>query len=168
MSLRSHEPQPGADEVSGAFSGLLAYAITLMDGVAGLAGWQWIFILEGLVTVLGGFAAIFTIYNGPDSVSWLNDEEKRYIKLKLAYDGNRAGMGTLEDGPKRKYTKDAFLDWQVYLSVVIYLGISVATYGLVFGLPTIVANLVSPAACCTTIFQTSHFSTRGTRHEQLS
>lgn len=84
-----------------------------MDGIGGLGGWQWIFILEGILTVLGGVAAIFTIYNGPDSVSWLTDEEKQYIKIKLAYDGNRAGMGTLEDGSKRKYTKDAFRDWQV-------------------------------------------------------
>ncbi|KAH8892345.1 high-affinity nicotinic acid transporter [Thozetella sp. PMI_491] len=127
--------------LAGAFSGLLAYAITLMDGLAGLAGWQWIFLLEGLVTVVGGVVAIFTIYNGPDAVSWLTEEEKRYIKLKLAYDGNRAGMGTLEEGSKRKHTKAAFSDWQIYLSVVVYLGISVATYGLVFGLPTIVADL---------------------------
>ncbi|KAI5456051.1 major facilitator superfamily domain-containing protein [Mariannaea sp. PMI_226] len=127
--------------LAGAFSGLLAYAITLMDGVAGLAGWQWIFILEGIITVLGGVAAIFTIYNGPDSAAWLTEEERRYIKLKLAYDGNRTGMGTSEDGSKRKFALAAFRDWQVYLSVIIYLGISVATYGLVFGLPTIVANL---------------------------
>jgi MFS family permease len=127
--------------LAGAFSGLLAYAITLMDGVGGLAGWSWIFILEGLLTVVGGVAAYFMIYNGPDSVTWLTEEEKRYIKLKLAYDGNRAGMGTQEEGSKRKYTKDAFKEWQIYLSVVMYLGISVATYGLVFGLPTIVANL---------------------------
>ncbi|KAL2111023.1 hypothetical protein VUR80DRAFT_380 [Thermomyces stellatus] len=127
--------------LAGAFSGLLAYAITLMDGVGGLGGWQWIFILEGLVTVVGGVAAVFTIYNGPDSVSWLTDEEKRYLKVKLAFDGNRAGMGTVEDGSKRKYIKDAFFDWQVYLSVIAYLGISVSTYGLVFGLPTIISTL---------------------------
>ncbi|SPO07760.1 related to MFS nicotinic acid transporter Tna1 [Cephalotrichum gorgonifer] len=127
--------------LAGAFSGLLAYAITLMDGLGGLAGWQWIFVLEGIITVVGGAVAFFTIYNGPDSVSWLTAEEKQYIKVKLAYDGNKAGMGTLEDGPKRKYIKDAFCDWQIYLSVLIYLGISVPTYGLVFGLPTIIKTL---------------------------
>ncbi|KAL9563118.1 hypothetical protein ACKAV7_012860 [Fusarium commune] len=127
--------------LAGAFSGLLAYAITLMDGIGGLAGWQWIFILEGMLTVICGAMAYFTIYNGPDSVSWLTDEEKAYIKVKLAYDGNRSGMGASEEGSKKKYIKDAFCDWQVYLSVVIYLGISVSTYGLVFGLPTIVSTL---------------------------
>lgn len=84
-----------------------------MDGVGGLGGWQWIFILEGLVTVVGGVVAIFTIYNGPDSVSWLTDEEKRYLKVKLAYDGNRSGMGAVDGGSKWKYIKDAFFDWQV-------------------------------------------------------
>ncbi|KAL2214295.1 MFS general substrate transporter [Sarocladium strictum] len=127
--------------LAGAFSGLLAYAITLMDGIGGLAGWQWIFILEGMLTVVCGCMAYFMIYNGPDSVSWLTDEEKAYIKVKLAYDGNRSGMGSSEEGSKKKYIKDAFCDWQVYLSVVIYLGISVSTYGLVFGLPTIVSTL---------------------------
>lgn len=114
-----------------------------MDGIGGLAGWQWIFILEGMLTVVCGCMAYFMIYNGPDSVSWLTDEEKAYIKVKLAYDGNRSGMGSSEEGSKKKYIKDAFCDWQVYLSVVIYLGISVSTYGLVFGLPTIVSTLVS-------------------------
>jgi hypothetical protein len=37
--------------MAGAFSGLLAYAIVKMDGVGGLEGWRWIFILEGLLTV---------------------------------------------------------------------------------------------------------------------
>lgn len=40
-----------AASVAGAFSGLLAYAIAKLDGLGGLAGWRWIFILEGLATV---------------------------------------------------------------------------------------------------------------------
>jgi len=84
-----------------------------MDGIGGLAGWQWIFILEGLLTVLAGVLAYFAIFNGPDSVAWLTEEEKQYLKVKLAYDGNRWGKGTQEEGSKRKYIKEAFLDWQV-------------------------------------------------------
>lgn len=40
-----------ASSIAGAFSGLLAFAIAKMDGVANLEGWRWIFILEGLLTV---------------------------------------------------------------------------------------------------------------------
>jgi hypothetical protein len=84
-----------------------------MDGIGGLAGWQWIFILEGMLTVVCGAMAYFMIYNGPEHVSWLTEEEKAYLKVKLAYDGNRSGMGASEEGSKKKYIKDAFCDWQV-------------------------------------------------------
>ena len=40
-----------AASLAGAFSGLLAFAIQKMDGIAGLEGWRWIFILEGILTV---------------------------------------------------------------------------------------------------------------------
>lgn len=84
-----------------------------MAGLAGLAGWQWIFILEGLVTAVAGMIAVFFIHNGPDSVSWLTEEERRYLKLRLSYDGNRHGMGQSEDGSKREYIKQAFMSPQV-------------------------------------------------------
>ncbi|KAH7131754.1 major facilitator superfamily domain-containing protein [Dactylonectria estremocensis] len=125
------------------FYGLLAYAITLMDGIGGLAGWQWIFVLEGILTVFSGGAAFFFIYDSPDAVSWLTKEEKKYVKLKLAYDGSVGGNATEEEGSKKKYAKDAFSDRLIYLSVIMSLGISVSTYGIIFGLPTIVANLTS-------------------------
>lgn len=54
----------------------LTNAITLMKGIGGLAGWQWIFILEGMVTAVAGMIAFFFIHNGPDSVSWLTEEER--------------------------------------------------------------------------------------------
>ena len=47
-----------------------------MKGIGGLAGWQWIFILEGMVTAVAGMIAFFFIHNGPDSVSWLTEEER--------------------------------------------------------------------------------------------
>ena len=44
--------------MAGAFGGLLARLIQLMDGTAGLQGWRWIFILEGILTVVVAFAAL--------------------------------------------------------------------------------------------------------------
>lgn len=81
-----------------------------MDGISGLAGWQWIFVLEGILTVFSGGAAFFFIYDSPDAVSWLTKEEKKYVKLKLAYDGSVGGNATEEEGSKKKYAKDAFSD----------------------------------------------------------
>jgi MFS family permease len=98
---------------SGAFSGLLAYCISLMDGVGGYAGWQWIFILEGLATVVAGMAAWFFIHDSPNGAKWLDQEEKDYINSQLAYDGNSAGNALQEGKKKSFYIKEAFSDWQV-------------------------------------------------------
>lgn len=62
--------------LSGAFSGLLAYAISLMDGIAGLAGWQWIFCLEGLFTVVFAPVAYFLMPNSPRDIWNLTAEQK--------------------------------------------------------------------------------------------
>ena len=45
--------------MAGAFGGLLARLIQLMDGTAGLQGWRWIFILEGILTVVVACAALY-------------------------------------------------------------------------------------------------------------
>jgi MFS family permease len=52
----------------GGFSAILAYGLMQMDGIGGLAGWRWIFIVEGIITVLLAFIAFFTIIDFPDKV----------------------------------------------------------------------------------------------------
>lgn len=48
---------------SGTISGLLAYAISFMNGLSGLAGWRWLFILEGIPAVLAAFVTFFFLPN---------------------------------------------------------------------------------------------------------
>ena len=78
-----------AASVAGAFSGLLAYAIAKMEGVGGLAGWKWIFILEGLLTVAVAVAAFFILYDFPDTASFLTVEEKAWVVHRLKYQGSK-------------------------------------------------------------------------------
>jgi ACS family tartrate transporter-like MFS transporter len=54
-----------------------------MDGVAGLRGWQWLFLLEGLPACLLSFAVLKLLPDGPDSAAWLTSEEKATIALRL-------------------------------------------------------------------------------------
>ena len=56
-----------AATLAGAFGGLLAFAINLMAGTGGKGGWAWIFILEGLATVLVGIAAFWLVYDFPET-----------------------------------------------------------------------------------------------------
>jgi sugar phosphate permease len=78
-----------AASVAGAFSGLLAYAIAKMHGVGGLNGWQWIFILEGLLTVVVAICAFFILQDFPDTAGFLTVEEKAWVVHRLKYQGSK-------------------------------------------------------------------------------
>ncbi|KAF8883333.1 MFS general substrate transporter [Gymnopilus junonius] len=75
-----------AASLSGAFSGLLAAAIGKMHGVGGRPGWAWIFILEGLFTVLIGILGFFVLPSTPRDSKFLTDEQKELIMERLERD----------------------------------------------------------------------------------
>ncbi len=62
---------------------LLAGPILQMDGMLGLQGWQWLFLLEGFPTVLLGILAYFLLVDKPDQAKWLTSDEKQAIKASL-------------------------------------------------------------------------------------
>src|ERR1700748_3647122 len=81
-----------AASIAGAFSGLLAFAISKMDGVGGLAGWRWIFILEGIATVLVAVLAFFVLHDFPETASFLTEEERAFVVYRLKYQGQVFGV----------------------------------------------------------------------------
>ena len=50
-----------------------------MDGIRGYSSWRWIFILEGIATILIGLSSYFLVSDFPEDVSWLNEEERRFV-----------------------------------------------------------------------------------------
>lgn len=64
--------------LSGAFGGLLASAIVKLDGHAGLAGWRWIFILEGIASVLIGVLAAVMLPQSLATAKFLTPEERQF------------------------------------------------------------------------------------------
>lgn len=73
-----------AASMSGAFSGLLAYAIEQMDGVSGLAGWKWIFILEGLAPVAVSLVLYFLLPDKPETARFLSQEERNFAVQRIS------------------------------------------------------------------------------------
>lgn len=105
--------------LAGSFSGLLAWGISHMDGVAGYAGWRYIFIWEGLFTVVVGVASKFLIPDWPEKAKFLKPEEKQLLIARLTADVADAKMNRLD---KRAY-KRIFSDWKIYCGVLMYFGI---------------------------------------------
>ena len=60
-------------------SNILGYAFSLLSGRAGLLGWQWVFLLFGLITVVLGIAAFFLIVDFPAKSTFLTEEEKTVV-----------------------------------------------------------------------------------------
>lgn len=70
--------------ISGAFGGLLAFCILKMDGVAGYAGWRWVYIIEGIFSFIVAPIIWFGLPNDPSNAYFLNEEEKAMMKVREA------------------------------------------------------------------------------------
>ncbi|ETS85425.1 hypothetical protein PFICI_03450 [Pestalotiopsis fici W106-1] len=125
-----------ASALSGAFSGLLAAAIAEMNGIGGLEGWRWIFILEGLVTVLIGISCYFLLIDSPAlSTRWLEPEEIRYLELSMFI--KQGGKFHSEKRFRFKDLKMAAKNWRIYTQAYFLFVQSALSYGTKFTLPTI-------------------------------
>ena len=125
--------------MSGAFSGLLAAAIAQMDGVGGYEGWRWIFILEGVVTVVLGLMTFFLLIDTPElSHGWLDAQEIRFLQLQgFIKQGGRFNAGADEN---RHVSKDVWLcitNYKLWLLAFVQFAQSATSYGTKFNLPTI-------------------------------
>ncbi|KAH6885643.1 major facilitator superfamily domain-containing protein [Coprinopsis sp. MPI-PUGE-AT-0042] len=130
-----------AATIAGAFGGLLAFGIAHMDGIGGLQGWQWIFCLEGIVTVLVAIAAFFCMHDYPETATFLNAEERAIILHMLKEDT----MG-LDKTFKMAYVWQAVGDYKTYLQAIIYIGLIIPVYSISLFTPTIVRELGFSAA----------------------
>ena len=141
MWYRRHEAQRrysfffNSTTLAGAFGGLLAAAIGKMDGLRGYAGWRWIFIIEGGITVFVSFFFYFLLPDFPEQSKWLTPEERTYVTARLQVDQGRSAV-------ERKITLrdvgDVFKDYKVILGGFMYFGLIVPAYGYAYFAPGII------------------------------
>ncbi|EMD36671.1 hypothetical protein CERSUDRAFT_94946 [Gelatoporia subvermispora B] len=125
----------GGATVAGAFSGLLAFGISFMSGTSGLLGWSWIFILEGIATVVVGFIAFFILVDFPSTAAFLTPEERAYVIWRKKYDNSSVGE---EEHFEMRHLWSAFTDWQVWLQILVYMSVITPLYGISLFLPSII------------------------------
>lgn len=131
-----------AASLSGAFGGILAFAIGKMKGVGGKAGWAWIFIIEGLFTVVVALAAFFLIHDFPAKAKFLNESERRIWVDILRKSGDAADEEPFTWGN----VANALTDFSVWLYAGLFVGMSLPLYTLSLFLPTIIKNMGFTAA----------------------
>jgi D-galactonate transporter len=106
-----------------------------MAGVNGWAGWQWMFLLEGLPSALLGIVAYFFLTDRPADAKWLTATEKQILSHAVAADQKRLGA------TQHHSLRAVFRDPKVYLLSAVYFTILVGGYALSFWVPTIIKSL---------------------------
>lgn len=113
---------PISTVIGGPVSGLLLR----MDGIAGLQGWQWLFVIEGLPAVLMGISLLWFMPERPESTPWLSDEEKRIVRSRLQSERRPKEVAKLSL---------AVRDPRVLILAAVQLGFLVGSYGILLFIP---------------------------------
>jgi MFS family permease len=113
---------------------LCGATLKYFDGVAGLHGWQWLFLVQGLPAIALGFLVYFLLEDKPTQAKWLSTEEKQMVEDSLAQ-----GADSIEKKPAGTF-RQMLLDPRVYALSLVYCLLLGATYTMVFWLPTLIQS----------------------------
>jgi ACS family tartrate transporter-like MFS transporter len=124
---------------------------TIMESVnwGGLEGWRWVFILEGVPSVIFGVVTFFYLTDRPSEAKWLPEDEKRWIMGELERE-RRELMTSGKDTLWGSIAKGLF-NWKTVLLSIIYLFVVTGYYGLTFFLPSITAKMEGTSIVSQTI-----------------
>jgi ACS family tartrate transporter-like MFS transporter len=124
-----------AQPVANAAASIASAAILDMDGMLGIKGWQWIFIIEAIPAVLLGLVILRIMTDRPGHADWLAEDERSWLQARL--DGESRQV---ESTGRMTWTK-ALADPRVVALSLIYLMSVTANYGIVFFMPQIIKGI---------------------------
>ena len=125
-----------ANPLAGVIGGPISGALLNLHNF-GLAGWQWMFILEGAPAILLSAAVLATLKDTPADADWLEDEERAWLTETLEAE-RRQQMAV-----SRTDILGAVLNPRIWLLMVVYFGLTASAYGLILWLPSYIKSVSS-------------------------
>ncbi|MGN5754803.1 MFS transporter [Acinetobacter seifertii] len=120
---------PISGMIGGPLSGLI---MDRMSGVHGWFGWQWMFLIEAIPTVLVGLLVLAVLKDSVQDANWLTQDEKNLVKQELAQDNqHKEGHASV---------KEFIADKRLWLLAGIYFCVVMGQYAITFWLPTLIRN----------------------------
>ncbi len=142
-----------ATSLAGVVGAPLSSALLKLDGFHGFSGWQWLFLMEGVPTVLLGVSVLFILKDSPDKVSWLSPVEKGWLKSELARDQARYGATV------HHRLLDAFRMPAVWLLAGVYIVIQIGVYIVNLWMPLILSSLSQKGAAAASASLIARYAT---------
>lgn len=124
-----------AGPVSGVIGGPISGWLLDWNHHGGLAGWQWMFLLEAIPAILLGFAAWFFLVDSPTGAPWLSPAEKSWLLETLD------GEASLASAVSTEHPGLWFVNARFWGFALIYFGLNTCTYGISLWLPTALESL---------------------------
>ncbi|HEX4567496.1 MAG TPA: MFS transporter [Vicinamibacterales bacterium] len=109
--------------------------ILRFDGIGGLRGWQWLFLIEGVPAVVLGLIVLGVLTDRPEDARWLAPVEREWLARRMADD--RAARGTAGHGT----TADLFTSRTLWLLCAVFFLNSIVNYGMFLWLPKLLADV---------------------------
>jgi len=126
--------------LSGVIGGPVSgWILASFSGAAGLAGWQWLYLLEGLPSVVVGLLVLGLLDDGPSKAKWLSDAEKELLLRSIQEEENLK----TEEGAGHHRLADAFRSGRLWLHALIYFCVVMGLYGISFWLPSILSETMT-------------------------
>jgi len=114
---------------------LISQPILLLDGMAGLKGWQWLFILQALPTIVLGLFFSLALPQGPRAAPWLSAAQKSWLENQLQSERVK------REAVRHFRVADVLVSPVVWMIALAGTGINAAAYGLILFLPQIIHGL---------------------------
>ncbi|OLN93219.1 putative transporter C1002.16c-like protein 14 [Colletotrichum chlorophyti] len=127
-----------AAALSGSFGGAISAGISLMSGVGNRPGWSWIFIIEGVVTLVLGILSFWMVQDFPHEAKFLSKDDRARVIRRLMED-HQSSAG--HEKFKMMYFWQAVRDWKTWLGMAVYMGCDMPMYAFSLFLPTIIEQL---------------------------
>ena len=123
-----------ANPLAGVIGGPISGALLNLHHF-GLAGWQWMFILEGFPAVLLAATVLFTLKDRPSDATWLEQHERLWLTAVLENEHRETVKISRSD------FWGAVLNWRIWLLMIVYFGLTASAYGLILWLPSYIKSL---------------------------
>jgi D-galactonate transporter len=126
--------------LSGVIGGPISgFILSRLSGVSGLAGWQWLYLLEGIPSVVVGLLVLWLLDDGPSKAKWLTDDERELLARRVQ---EEEGL-KIEEGAGHHRFSQAFRSPRVWLLALIYFCVVMGLYGISFWLPSILSDTMT-------------------------